>query len=133
MSDLVLADFIGPARTSRFDRGDLHVSPNPFLRFSTQQPVFVYFELYHLALNDDDLAQFTVEYTLTPVKKRRRNRAALSLRTDRSSESPSPVEYTEIDVRKVDPGAYTLTVTITDRITGETRERARPIELYKFD
>ena len=132
MSDLVLADFIGPAQVSRFDRGHLHVSPNPFMRFSTQQPVFVYFELYRLGLDANDLTQFTVEYTLTPQKRRRRNRAALSIRTDRSTEAPSPVEYTEIDVRKVDPGPYTLTVTITDKITGETRQRSRPLELVKY-
>ena len=132
MSDLVLADFIGPAQTSRFDRGDLHVSPNPFMRYSTQQPVFVYFELYHLALDEQDRTQFEIEYTLTPKKRRRRNRAALSIRTDRTTETPSPVEHIEIDVRKVDPGDYTLTVSITDKITGETRHRSRPIELIKY-
>ena len=132
MSDLVLADFIGPAQVSRFDRGDLHISPNPFMRFSVQQPVFVYFELYRLGLDANDLTQFTVEYTLTPEKRRRRNRAALSIRTDRSTEDPSPVEYIEIDVRKVDPGDYTLTVTITDKITGETRQRSRPLALIKY-
>ncbi len=137
MSDLLLADYIGPAQTSRFDRGDLHVSPNPFLRFSTEQPIFVYFELYHLSLDANDRTKFEVEYTLTPEKKggilRRRNRNALSIRTDRSTESPSPVEYIEIDARKVDPGNYTLTVSITDTITGEIRQQSRPIELYKYD
>ena len=140
MSDLLLADYIGPARMSRYDRGELHVSPNPFLRFSTQQPVFVYFEVYHLQLNKNDQTRYTVEYTLTPQASKkvlgvfdRKTQPALSLSTRQSGEDPSPVEWTEIDVRKVDPGDYILTVTITDRLTDETYERSRPIELYKYE
>ncbi|MFB3131616.1 MAG: tetratricopeptide repeat protein [Rhodothermales bacterium] len=140
MSDLLLADYIGPAQMSRYDRGALHVSPNPFLRFSTQQPVFVYFEVYHLSLNKNDQTRFTIEYTLMPQKPKkvlgiinRKTRAALSVSTKRSGEDPSPVEWIEIDVRKVDPGHYTLIVTITDRLTGETYERSRPIELYRYE
>ena len=63
----------------------------------------------------------------------RKTRPALSLSTRQSGEDPSPVEWTEIDVRKVEPGDYILTVTITDRLTDETYERSRPIELYKYE
>ena len=120
------------------DIGNL-VGPNERPLLTTvvsRQPIFVYFELYHLSLDANDRTKFEVEYTLTPEKNggllRRRNRNALSIRTDRSTEDPSPVEHTEIDVGKVDPGNYTLTVTITDKITGETRQRSRPLELVKY-
>ena len=137
MSDLLMADYIGPAQSgSRFDRGALHVSPNPFNRYATSQSVFLYFELYNLTLDSDDQGQFSVEYILTGQQTKRRlirrkNKPLLTLQIDRTSDTISPIEYAEIDVNSVDPGQYELTVRVTDKNTGLSQERSRTIELYE--
>jgi GWxTD domain-containing protein len=141
LSDVVLANYAGPAdEASRFNRGDIHLSPNPFQRFSVRQPVYVYFEVYHLGLDGSDKTDYTIEYILTPLTSKPKflgligggDRPSLSLRMDHSSTTPSPVEYTEIDVSNIDPGPYELTVRVTDKLTGEVRERTRPLELYEY-
>ena len=134
MSDILLADFIGPAQSgSRFDRGDFHVSPNPFHRYATTQPVFVYFELYNLTYSSNELAEFTVEYILTGESKRRRKRKRrplLTLQIDRTAEVLSPVEIAEVDVTNINPGNYLLTIRVTDKNTGAQQEKSRSITLY---
>ncbi len=138
LSDLLMADFIGPAKSgSRFDRGEYHISPNPFHRFSTSQPVFVYFEIYNLVYGNNDRSQFSVEYILRSKNKprlglfKRKDRPVLTLQTDRDANDRSPVETAEIDVSEVDPGNYLLTIRVTDRNTGVSVEKSREIELYE--
>lgn len=142
MSDLLLAEFIGPARSgSRFDRGDFHISPNPFLRFSNAQPVYVYFEIYNLTLAGDDQTSFSIDYILKPERPRPKflgifgggDRPAVTIAEERTGSELSPVEHAGIDVQSVDPGPYTLTVRVTDHVTGRVVERSRPLELYTYD
>ncbi len=142
MSDLLMADFVGPARSgSRFDRGNVHISPNPILRYSTQQPVYFYFEIYNLTLNADDETDFEVEYVLKPEEPRKRlfgllgrsDEPAVAITEARSGADRSPIEHAAIDVSTVDPGSYTLTIRVRDKVTGLSVERSRSLELYRFD
>ena len=137
LSDLLLAYVIRAPRPgeSNFVRDDQYVLPNPTLRFATEQPVFVFFEVYNLILGADDRSAFTVEYTLMPVKEkrggflglfRRTARPALSLSFDREADGGTSTEYAGIDVSAVEPGAYRLEVTVTDKNAPErtfTRSR----------
>ena len=137
MSDLLMADYIGPAQPdSRFNRGDLHVSPNPFNRFSTSQSVFIYFEIYDLTLGSNDTGEFSIEYILTTQENkkrlfRRKAKPLLSLQIDRTSLTTSPIEFAEIDVSNIDAGNYELTVRVTDVQTGAVTESSRPLILIK--
>ncbi len=138
MSDLLPASSIKPTiGPSRFNKGDLYISANPFRRFSVRQPVYLYFEVYNLTRDGDDQTRYTVEYTLTPEKERKKvlglfgggDQPALSLRTERTGAEASPQEHAEIDVGKVDPGNYTLTVAVKNELSGEETQRSIALEL----
>ena len=141
MSDLLPATAIRPTfGPSRFNKGDLYVQANPFARFSVQQPLFLYFEIYDLTYGAEDQTRYAVEYVLTPEReertglrlfRRRGDQPALSLRMERAGDRRSPREYAEVDVSRIDPGPYILTVRVTDLVTDETTERSRSVLLTK--
>lgn len=140
VSDLLLADHIIEVETSDLlTRDDLYVQVNPLGRFSVQQPVFVYFEIYDLALTPEGQTRYGLTYTLTPQKPgglqgllKAGDEGAISLTTqEHEGAASSPVEYVEIDVSDVAPGAYVLTVSVEDKQTGVVVERTRPLDLDK--
>ena len=136
VSDLLLAEDIIELETGSVShRDDLYLKVNPLGRFSTTQPVFVYFEIYDLALSPEGTTRYSTTYTLTPRKKGRRiirsgEDGAIALTaSEQEGGNRSPIEYLSIDITDVSPGAYTLTVTVRDEQTGDTVERARPLEV----
>ena len=138
MSDVVLAYAILP-RTGQepTSRDDLQIVANPFHRFALDQPVHVYFEVYHLALDAEDRAHYRVEYALEPRQAGgvlglfRRKGTSLSVTTRFESATPSPLVFTEIDVGKVPAGDYVLVVRVTDELTGAEMEQRVPVELHR--
>ena len=115
---------------------EVHVNPSG--RFALDQLVHVYFEIYDLTFGVSDLTDYSVEFTLTPLKKKSLLRRLLggssetrALMTRHQGTTASPVESAEIDVRDVNPGEYMLTVKVTDENSGQWVERRREIELVE--
>ena len=138
MSDIVVAYAVRPKTAGEpASREALEIIPNPFHRFALDQPVHVYFELYHLGLDAEDRAHYRVEYVLEPRKTGgllgalRRKEPSLSVTTRFESATPSPLVFSEIDVRDVGAGSYDLLVRVTDVQTDETMTRRVPVELYR--
>ena len=137
MSDLLLANNVELtlAGQSRFSRNGYKIQANPFQRYSVNQIVYIYFELYNLTYGSDDLTSYDIEYILMPDASekgrlfRRRARPILSLKVERTGEMQSPIEYAEFDVRDVDPGKYEMTIRITDTVTGSVVEKSQRFEL----
>jgi hypothetical protein len=139
MSDLVLASTVGPVNDeSPFARGNLNVLPSFTRRYTTDQPVYVYYEIYNLTLDSEDHTEYVTEIELRPRDGRRRGplglfgrdqRPVLSLRTEGTGTAVSPVEYSEIDMSDVEPGTYNLRVRITDSTSGRAVERTQGLEL----
>ena len=136
MSDLLLAHRINPdpMGKSRFTRNGYKIESNPFQRYALHQIVYIYFEVYNLSYSSDDMTSYEVEYILTSdtqksKRRRRKEKPILTLKVERSSELRSPIEYAEFDVQQVDPGRYTMTIRITDTLTGATTEKSRLFEL----
>ena len=141
VSDLILATTITPA-TDRgpFTRGQVDVVPTFTRRFSVGRPVHLYYELYNLALDEAGRTSYTRAVELRPINPPRRGplglfgrsrRPALTLQTEQNGEVASPVEYFEIDMTSVPPGAYTLVLRVTDRNSREVRERRQDLELVE--
>ncbi|MGH7601523.1 MAG: GWxTD domain-containing protein, partial [bacterium] len=64
MSSIVLASAIEPASGNEsFVKNGLRLSPNPSRRFDRNKPVYVYFEVYHLAPDAEGKSSFVIEYT----------------------------------------------------------------------
>ena len=137
VSDILMAWDVQPAEApGRFVWNDLQVVPQPTHRYRVEQPVFVYFEVYNLTFGATDETDYTLGYTLKPLRERRRlfgrrNRPALTLETRHQGRTAHPYEYGEIDVSRVEPGDYLLTVTITDEHTGASTTREAQITLLK--
>jgi hypothetical protein len=140
MSDVVLAYDVRPKPGYvPSDRRSLHFTANPFHRFSIEQPIHLYFEVYHLALDEDDMSHYEVTYRIEAESRRgilgllRRDKPALSVSADFEDSTPSPIVFNQIDVSELDSGFYTLVVVVDDILSGSTMERRIPIELTAPD
>ena len=140
VSDLLLANQIIESEPSEpLTRDDLYMEVNSLGRFSVQQPVFVYFEIYNLTPTPDGRTRYSLTYTLAPLPPgglrgllKIGDEGAISLSTrEQEGAVVSPVEYIEIDVSEVSPGSYVLMVTVEDKRTGAVVERSRLLELHK--
>lgn len=138
MSDLLLANNVELtlAGQTRFSRNGFKIQSNPFQRYSVNQIVYIYFELYNLSY-DGDVTRYDIEYILMPDRSekgrlfKRRARPILSLKVERTGEMRSPFEYAEFDVRDVDPGKYEMTIRIIDKVTKATVEKSARFELTR--
>ena len=136
LSDLLLAVQIEEgvaAGPGRIQRGDFAIRPVPWGVYAVGDPIAVYFEAYGLGLEGGQTA-YDVEARLIP-KNRSRGLARLVRGLfggrDRGVSTSFPVQsanaddrqYVLLDATGQDPGMYTLTLRIQDRITGERAER----------
>lgn len=137
VSDIKLAAGISEsADPGPFSRNGLRIIPHPVHIFAVAQPIYIYFELYNLTQDDKGHTVFDTGLTIT-AKEEQRN-FAWKLLTDigrlvtRSSNDqtvdlayedggllPDEFRHTSIDTSDLPPGPYSLTLTVTDRQTGE--------------
>ena len=65
LSDILLARSIEADSTAyTFLREDLDIVPNPLKRFTSGEPVYIYYEIYNLAQDASGMSRFRIEYTL---------------------------------------------------------------------
>ncbi|MDQ7052463.1 MAG: tetratricopeptide repeat protein [candidate division KSB1 bacterium] len=138
VSDLQLAYQINaaPGEKSKFKKGDLQVVVNPSRSFSRQQPVYAYFEIYHLQPGDDGVARYRIEYTMKLLKSRKRGlkkvfgflggggKSSISLSTDREHPGETAIEWVSFDVSQLQPGKYRMILQIRDLTSGRTVEQS---------
>jgi GWxTD domain-containing protein len=94
-------------------------------------PVKVYFEVYHLALDEDATGRFTADLMVTPVGVlgMAAEEQAITLSLDFESERDR--RAVAVDIANVPVGAYHLQVTVTDLISGQIRSRIVPLEVLQ--
>ena len=109
--------------------------------YSTEWPIYLYFEVYGLALNARGRTDYDVEITLEPKNADNRVRGLFRWKRDREGVSVSyrgngsePEEslYQILDVSDQKTGLYTLTLTVRDNETGEKSERVQDIFLQRW-
>ena len=135
LSNIQMAFKIEQDSTSSYyyTRDDLKILPNPFYRFSTGEPVFIYYEIYNLKKNESGLTSYNVEYTISPDKSninliekifQRLNLFKVSgeITTSYQIEGDSETEYQyrQIGLGSFSPGDYLLTLRITDLNANKT-------------
>lgn len=115
-------------------------SPYPFDRIGPEASLLLYFEIYHLGFNGDDQTRYSVEYDVT--RRTERGRLTRLFRGDGEESTTASTTY-EGDNRTAKeqilidlsdwenekPGALTVTVRVTDEVTGQQVERAIDFEI----
>ncbi len=138
LSDIKLAASIVPSEgTGLLVRNGLHITPHPARLYSPSTPVFLYYEIYNLTRDAAGRTGFRTELEIAAKEPRRnivlRFLTALgrlvSQRSDEQSTyvafedggmSADDFKYTSIVTEDLDPGTYTLTLTVTDLHSEQT-------------
>ena len=146
MSDIMLAyrveeSFDGrPSRPSDIVRKGYSMQPAPWSVFSTNQPIYLYFEVYNLETDETGVANYNVEAVLVPKRDRGGVAGAIgrlfgggdegvSVTVPASIEATDDGQYLILDASNQEPGLYTLAVRVTDTESGETVERDQDLYL----
>lgn len=149
LSDIMLAysveqteNLVSPS-TNEIVREGFSILPAPRNVYSTEWPIYLYFEVYGLALNAQGRTDYDVEITLEPKNADRRRRRLFRRNRDRDREGVSvsyrgngsgPEEslYQILDVSGQKTGPYTLTLSVRDNETGEESERIQGLFLQRW-
>lgn len=149
LSDVMLAYSVEQAEngvspgTNEIVRKGFSILPAARNVYSTEWPIYLYFEIYGLALNARGRTDYDVEITLEPKNADRRSRRLFRRNRDRhregvsvnyrgdGSESEESL-YQILDVSGQKTGLYTLTLTVRDNETGEESERVQDLFLQRW-
>ena len=120
-----------------FVTGDtpLEAAPYPFDQIAPDASLMLYFELYHLGFTGEDRTRYTVAYDVT--RRTERGRISGLFRGDKEDRTTASTTYegssrtTEeqilidlSDWEAESPGALTVTVRVTDEVTGQQVARS---------
>ncbi|MCY4673368.1 MAG: hypothetical protein OXD43_06360 [Bacteroidetes bacterium] len=151
LSDIMLAYSVEqaengvPPSTNEIIRNDLSILPAPRSLYSTELPIYLYFEIYGLTLNAQGRTDYDVEITLEPKNTDRRIRRVIrSIFGKKRNREGVSVSYTEngslreeslyqiLDVSDQKTGPYTLTLVVRDNETGKESERTQSLFLERW-
>ena len=149
LSDIMLAYSVEQTEngvsssTNEIVRRGFSILPAPRKVYSTEWPIYLYFEVYGLALNALGKTNYDVEISLEPKNADRRVRRLFRRNRDRGREGvsvsyrgngPEPEEslYQILDVSDQKTGFYTLTVSVQDNETGEESGRIQDLFLRRW-
>ncbi len=112
-----------------FVKENLVVTPFPSSSFTREQPVLLYFEVYNLSLDRSGLSSFEVEYKISSKKRSFWQKinpftgkgVTLSSVHNLQGNNKTEQQYLSLDISKIKPGDYQLSVLVKDKIAGLTR------------
>ena len=125
MSDLKPIHLDAEAATLVQRAGDAEEAPTPypFAAISSETPLALYFEIYHLAFGDDDQTHYTIEYEVISNPDSRRLKQT-SARTSYSGASRKAEEFIALDLSDLGSARrHEIIVRIIDEVTNQTVER----------
>lgn len=92
----------------------------------------IYLEIYHLYFDSQGLAHYRMDFEVTRLqgkKKDKEQSIALSFYFDSAQRTSK--ENFKVDLSKLTPGSYELTVKVTDDVSSQERERSAFFELIQ--
>jgi hypothetical protein len=141
MSSLVLAlADSSNSHLSLYRENGITLTPSISHEFSAGQPIYVYYEIYNLALNENGQSQYRLEYVIEPVQENknfasraairlgkifglRREGAAIGSSFESSGSRREEKLYHSIEILGQPAGQYALSLKLTDRISGQFTSR----------
>ncbi len=146
LSDIMLAYSVEetengqPLSAPEIVRDGLSILPAPWSVYSTDQPIYLYFEVYGLTPNTEGTTDYSVEITLDPKNMDRgvrrvirgifrRAPTGVSVSYEGSGSRTEESLYQILDASQQKTGLYTLTMRVQDRVTGQESERTQDLYL----
>ena len=135
MSDLQISSNIKPASgkpNEAFVKNDLKVVPYTFTRVMRRNPIYFYFEIYNLTLDEQGLTNFEVAYSVETTKPKRSfwktvgsiftggKKNTITTSTKRIGDNQNPFEYIALDLKNMENGETDLLVKIIDLNTQQS-------------
>ena len=130
ISDLKLSTAIEPSSVQDpFVRNRLNITPNPGRLYVRGRPVYVYYEIYNLGLDQDRKSSFEIYYEITPADReeplawsarRQEDMQTVMMTFAGEGYSAADREYTALDTSDLPAGEYVLSVTLMDQHSGQT-------------
>jgi hypothetical protein len=105
------------------------VVQSPFRTYSRERPLFAYLQVYNLVKDASGKTAYTIQYSLAPKDDPEETTILVDMKREWTDDSRA--EFRMLDIRAVKPGAYTLTVAVTDKKRVQTLSRTREIEITK--
>jgi hypothetical protein len=130
ISDLKLATSVRPSSVQGpFVRNRLNITPNPGRLYVRGRPVYVYYEIYNLGLDQDRKSSYEINYEITPADReeplawsarRQEDMQTVMMTFAGEGYSAEDREYTALDTSDLPAGEYVLSVTLKDQHSGQT-------------
>jgi GWxTD domain-containing protein len=133
LSDIQLATRIEPGGDSTgIGKNGLFIMHHPSHKFDRKTPVYIYFEVYNLQVNDQKNSQYSLDYNMVLENGKKRGignlfgllgggkKSSISIRNERQEPGDSSVEYLALDTAQMESGDYKLEITVTDELSGDT-------------
>ncbi len=140
LSDVITADDVAPDREGGVVKNGLSIFPNPSRRYKKSQPVFLYFEIYNLAVEAAGQTNFEIEYSFTTKKSQGGikklfgvfggDQKSIAVTSERSGDQQTSFEYIALDLSSASKGDYLLTVVVRDKHSQVQREKEVEISIY---
>lgn len=143
MSDLLLASkaAAGDAAGAPVKRGDISIIPNPLNAFSDREDLYLYYEVYNLALNKDQKTDFEQKIIIRSAEEEsgikkifsavtgflgfRSSKKEVSLTSRYQTGDKDPKMYIQLDMSEYEAGDYFVETVIKDNLSQkETRAEA---------
>ncbi|MDZ7375846.1 MAG: tetratricopeptide repeat protein [candidate division KSB1 bacterium] len=137
MSEILFASEIkGPSSIQHLHRSDFQILPNPMRIYRSDEPLAIYYELYHLQQDQNGEMRFRVEYRISPhhagegIAGRilsglglKRPLSHVASMYEYSGNEPNERQHLTIVVPNQLKGTLKLTLIATDLITGDSVQR----------
>ncbi|MBI5867294.1 MAG: GWxTD domain-containing protein [candidate division Zixibacteria bacterium] len=128
ISDIEMASFVWSIYEpgASFIKGDRMVMPLPSRIYLSGQELAFYYEIYNLLLGDDRSTHYTISYEIRDT----RGKARFDFKEpgEFTSTARDVKQFGSIDLDKVPPGDYLLTIKVSDRVGRHDRST---IALFK--
>lgn len=141
LSDLLLAYHVADAADAvpgALLRNAFAIQPAPLLNFDAAQPLYLYFEAYHLQQANNGRTRYSVEAVLAPAQEGEGLRAwmrrilgqdgaqeGVAVRYEDGGLARNPGTYLILDASEQAPGPYRLVVTVRDLVAGTEAQAER--------
>jgi len=135
ISDIILATSLSFEGDENLlvSRDDITFIPNPLSTFKTSDDVFLYFEIYGLGLDVDQLTHFDQRITITKLEQTEgsainffrnlfgfgKEEKQITIENSYETDTKDTPIYLQLDLSKYEAGEYRITITIIDNINGQ--------------